>query len=895
MKMRKFILTLILICGIILQSTSQTPFLDSLYNAYETQTGESSYKSLYLYAFNTMLIDTEKSMSLINTAREKLKSSDLSPATQAYLLGLYCEVEANIEENNGNNEKSLKLFQKCLEYSEKTIGKKKFTLQGTAHWGKGLHFGRQGFYKKSKKELLLAQDAFLKAGKLGKYADTYAQIGQIFYQLEEYDSTILYINKALTFIDIKEDRFNQYYYNFFKANAFNDLNQPDSTIALLSDEYLEEAKNIMPVLYGHLAFALADALAVKKQFNSARKYLTAGKEIVDETDEKQLYQNYLLSRMKLEKAAKNYEVAFFALDELWLHKDTLHKNQLNQQFLDSQSKYDAQSKDFQIKTLENKARYTRNIMAVGGGFFLLLLLSGFLWVRNISQRKNTIEALAAKELEIMETKERLFTNITHELRTPLSLIINPLIDIESQELPQDQLKGKARLALNNSQQLKNLVDQILDWHSLDSKMLKNTPYVGEVNQVVRQSIQQFESAAELKQINLAGEFLNDEINGLLDFDKFEKIINNLISNAIKYSPEEKKVNVKTLLENNHLHLVVSDQGRGIPIDKQKEIFNRYERGAATNEISGSGLGLSIVKELVELMGGTIKLESNAISGSTISVMIPFEKIENSLSSKPSNIQPANIKSSGKPVLFLVEDNLELQKYVSGELESEYQVERFLTAEAAEATLEEIQPDIIILDVMLPGMDGITFCKKLKTDIKTNHIPILMLTAKPVSPSKIEALEGGVDAWMSKPFELLQLKAQLINLLESRKILQQKYNRQITFGHDKDLIAVQDDFLQTLTNFVLENISNEKLAIEDLVKASGMKRSTMSKKLKAMTNKNPVQFIKNIRLEKAKYLLIKNGKNVSEIAFEVGFKDPNYFSTSFRDYFGFPPSEIKKNL
>lgn len=883
-----------LLCGITILGFSQSKYLDSLYHAYETQEGESSYKNLYRYIFSTMAIDQEKSISLITKARTEIKASDLPNSTKAYLLGLYCEVEANMEMNNGNNKKSIELFQKCLSYSQEAEGEKKHLLEATAYWGKGIHFGTQGLFEQSNNELLLARIAFVKANQPGRVADTYAQMGQNFTQLQEYDSTIHYMNKALSLIDTKLDKSNQYYYNFFKANAFNDMNKPDSTIALLGNGYLDQATNVSPILVGHLAFSLADAFAVKKQIKSARKYLAQGKEIVDNTDERQLRQNYLYCRLKLEKAAENYKAAFFALEDYKVYEDSLYKNQLDQQFMNLQSKYDAQRKDFQIKTLESEARYNRNLIGAGGGFFLLLLLSGFLWLRNISQKKNTAEALAAKEMEVMETKERLFTNITHELRTPLSLIINPLRELESQQISK-KLQTKARLALDNSQQLKNLVDQILDWHSLDSNMLKNTPSIGEVNQILNQSILRFKSAAESKQINLISDFPKEEINGLLDFDKLEKIVNNLISNAIKYSPDGKNVNVKALLQSDQLHIQITDQGPGIPIDKQKEIFNRYERGDTVNGINGSGLGLSIVKELVELMDGSVELKSNAISGSNISVIIPFEKINKPKNKKRAKVFPINNSNTEKPVLFLVEDNRELQKYVSGELESEYHVERFLSAEAAENALKENLPDIMILDVMLPGMDGITFCEKLKSNVNTNHIPILILSAKPISPTKIEALQVGADVWMSKPFEFLQLQIQLRNLIESRRILQQKYNHQITFGFGKEQIEIQDDFLQKLSDFILENLSNEQLAVDDLVKASGMNRSTMSKKLKAMTNKTPVQFIKNIRLEKAKSLLLKKGKNVSEVAFEVGFKDPNYFSSSFSDHFGFPPSDIKKKM
>jgi len=309
--MRKLTLSLVLLCGMTILGFSQSKYLDSLYTAYETQTGEDSYKNLYRYVYGYMQIDQEKSIALVNKARSEINSSAMPTSTKAYLLGLFCEIDANIEENKGNNLKSLQLYQKCLEYSKQIEGEKKHLLEGTAYWGKGAHFGKQGLFEKSNAEFLLAREAFIKSNQPGKVADTYAQLGQNFTQLTEYDSTIYYINKALTLIDTDLDRFNQYYYNFFKANAFNSLNQPDSTIALLGNGYLNQAKEIMPVLYAHLAFSLVDAYAVKKEIKSARQYLAKGKIM-------QKILKQLITHLNIIKPMKIHFIKINWINSLWI-------------------------------------------------------------------------------------------------------------------------------------------------------------------------------------------------------------------------------------------------------------------------------------------------------------------------------------------------------------------------------------------------------------------------------------------------------------------------------------------------------------------------------------------------------------------------------------------------
>jgi len=897
--MRKTIITLLMLGVIHTSSFSQSEYLDSLYQAYQTEpTSVLKFKNLYKHCFGLMQIDTTLTNELLETGRDEIAASDLLESEKGYLRGLFLEVEANMLENGGNAQKSLEKYHQILKEAEFAEGKNKHLLIAMSYWGKGTHYGRQGFFRKSNQELLKAKDEFILAEQPGKHADVWAQLGQNYSHLGKDDSTIICINQALKLIDPKLDVFNQYYYNFFKANSFNNLGLQDSTIALFPDAYLEQSKKIMPVLYAHMTLSLADAYAVKKNHAKAKELLAKAKIVVDESDEGQLKYNFLMTSLQIEHSAEDYKSAYHALNELKVYEDSLHKFQMDQKYMELQSKFDAQGKDFKIQSLESEAKYQSDLMSAGGGAFMLFLLSGFLWYRNFSQKRKTAEVIAAKEMEVLESKERLFTNITHELRTPLSLIINPLREIESQQQC-EKLKYKAGLALDNSQQLLSLVNQVLDWHSLDAKMLKNTPFVGEVGQVVNQSLNRFELAAKHKNITITKFLPEEDIYGKLDFDKFDKILNNLISNALKYSDDDGKIGVKVLLEKKQLQLQIADHGIGIQEKDQKEMFNRFSRSEKTIGADGSGIGLSIVKDLVQLMGGKIKMKSQIGIGTTINLILPFEKID-----KPNIVNAPNremnriIKDttgSEKSNIYVVEDNHQLREYITGILEEEYQVESFVSAEEAGKALLENIPDVMILDVMLPGMDGVSFCKKIKTAATTNHIPVLMLTAKPVNTTKMKALEVGVDAWMSKPFEVNELQLQLRNLLSSREILQKKYNRQITVGFSNDKVEIQDDFLQNIIDFISKEISNDSLSVDDLVKVSGLNRSNMSKKIKAMTNQTPVQLIRNIRLEKAKNLLAKNGKNISEIAFEVGFKDPNYFSSCFKDYFGESPRKIKKAI
>ena len=388
--MRKQLLTLVLIASTSLLGFSQSPYLDSLYQAYHSQPDETRYKTLYKYCFMLIQHDAKKGKELMDLGKIAMSKSNLPQKKQAYYNGLFCEVEAMIAQNENDYAESLHALQKCLDFAEQCEEKDKNNLQGIAYWGRGIHYGQQGLYDKSNAELLKAKPAFIKAEQPGKHGDVLAMLAQNYHQLEQYDSTIIYINKAMKLIDNKLDITNQYYYNFFKANAFNAMGEPDSTIALLGGTYLNQAKAVNPILYAHLALALSDAYIEKKAIPQAKQFLNNAQPIVKETNDRQLIHNLLVTTMEFEKVAENHKAAFDALNELKIFEDSMYQKNMADKFMELQSKYETQSKDFEITSLKNKNSYQQNMMWMGGIFFTTLLGLLYFWFKNLDEKRKAI-------------------------------------------------------------------------------------------------------------------------------------------------------------------------------------------------------------------------------------------------------------------------------------------------------------------------------------------------------------------------------------------------------------------------------------------------------------------------------------------------------------------------
>ncbi|HEV7780940.1 MAG TPA: ATP-binding protein [Chitinophagaceae bacterium] len=528
--------------------------------------------------------------------------------------------------------------------------------------------------------------------------------------------------------------------------------------------------------------------------------------------------------------------------------------------------------------------------------------------------KARAEALRIQEMEAIKSK--FFANISHEFRTPLTLIQAPLQQIEEQALNM-QKDGTATVPLRqlqtmrrNTDRLLELVNQLLDLSRLDAGNIKLQVVKGDVLQLLRSLAASFDSMAERKQIHYYVHFPEQAGMAFFDKDKLEKIFTNLLSNAFKYTESKGTVSVIVEMEDNRLRLSVEDNGPGIAKKELDKVFDRFYQVEGTED-KGTGIGLALVKELVDLYRGQISVGSEPGKGSRFRVSLPMDKIsfkENELiygEWKPSanfvnrNTDTTEEKTTASaasllPLLLVVEDHTELRRFICETVGRHYQViEATNGKEGLEKAISEI-PDIIISDVMMPVMDGFVLTEKLKTDEKTSHIPVILLTAKAGQQHKVEGLETGADDYLTKPFDAGELLARIRNLIEQRKLLRKKFAGTIQLKPSEVTVNSMDQvFLANVMRSIEKNMEEDGFGVEDLAREVTMSRSQLHRKLVALIDQSPSDLIRQTRLLRAKELLEKKAATPSEVAFKVGFSSHTYFSKCFKEEFGISPSEASQ--
>jgi DNA-binding response OmpR family regulator/anti-sigma regulatory factor (Ser/Thr protein kinase) len=410
------------------------------------------------------------------------------------------------------------------------------------------------------------------------------------------------------------------------------------------------------------------------------------------------------------------------------------------------------------------------------------------------------------------------------------------------------------------------------------------------------------------------------LNVCVDKDKLEKIVNNLLSNAFKFTPEGGRIDFTIEKINGYVEIRVADSGMGIAAERLDKIFDRFYQvdGNHTRESEGTGIGLSLTKELVELHKGKIEVESEYGKGTTFKVLLPLgidhlkpeEIVEKDLVEEaevvveetemvPESKEKTDVDvllDTGKPLLLIVEDNLDVRKYVISHLEKEYRILEAANGEDGLREALEHIPELIISDVMMPKMDGFELCEKLKTDERTSHIPVILLTAKATDKDKIVGYETGADDYIMKPFDAGILKVRIKNLVEQRRKLREHFKKEgLVELDEKEITSVDKKFLEKAFKIIDEHLSDSSFGVEMFADEIALGRATLHKKLTALVGESPSDLIKRIRLRKAAKLLEKNFGNVSETALEVGFTNPAYFSECFKRQFGVTPSQHQENF
>lgn len=554
--------------------------------------------------------------------------------------------------------------------------------------------------------------------------------------------------------------------------------------------------------------------------------------------------------------------------------------------------------------------------------YILLFLFLLYWIRKYEmkriQMKNDLE-LEHKEIETLKVldqlKSRFFTNISHEFRTPLTLIRGNAEKLLS-EFTSNSFRQEVEMIDEQAKTLLKLINELLDISKLEAG--KMTLNLSQQNIVLylKNLFYSVESVAASKKINL--NFISDEedIQVVFDQDKMEKIMMNMISNALKFTPEIGEITLTARKIGTKISICICDSGIGIAEDDLPNIFNRFYQidNSDTRLYEGTGIGLALVKELIELHEGTIKVfrnsELSGLEGTTFLIEMPIGDVQEIIPAKPSiefvsikdklNIPPKRKQKQvsdfhfNQKVILLVEDNTIIRTFIKKQLDTQYKIlEASNGYEGIEFAKRNI-PDVIISDVMMPEMDGISMVLELRKNEETSHIPIVMLTGKVALEDKLIGLETGIEAYLTKPYSVKELQVIVFNLIHQRELLRLKYqNKFITTPEDIPLPSVDQKFLQKIIQFINENIDDTNLGVEQLANQMCLSTSQLNRKLQALVNQAPGHLIRNIRLKRAAELIKQNSGNLTDICFKTGFNDQTYFSKAFKNQFGCSPSTYKK--
>jgi len=537
-----------------------------------------------------------------------------------------------------------------------------------------------------------------------------------------------------------------------------------------------------------------------------------------------------------------------------------------------------------------------------------------------------VESDKLKELDKM--KSRFFANISHEFRTPLTLILGPLEKYRS-TIKDREFQSDMNMMQRNALRLQNLINQLLSLSKLESGEMKLHVKEEDIVSLSKGYVQSFESLAKQKNIKLEFNSNRESVLVYIDKDKYEKILYNLISNAFKATEEGGEIEINVTLphaQDGEVSIQVADTGYGIPEDNLPNVFDRFyqaNEGSVGNR-EGTGIGLALAKELVELHHGSISVESEVGKGNIFTFEIPLGKehlkedeivsdessqttVDNQelvLETDNSNQQSAinNLESefdSNLPLILLVEDNADMRHYIRSGISGEFQLtEAEDGVQGFEKAIVKV-PDLIISDVMMPKMDGMELCRKLKTDERTSQIPVILLTARASMKDRLEGLETGADDFLTKPFDVQELIVRVYNLILQRKKLQEHFTQkakqlglsQVLKLPEYGISSVDQKFLQKAVDIVNERMSDEDFTAEVFRREMAMSKTQLHRKFNSLLGHSPSIFIRSIRLNRAAELLKRNAGNVTEIAFEVGFNNLSYFSQCFREQFGVLPSEV----
>ena len=825
---------------------------------------------------------------------------------------------------------------------------------GFCYYNMGLRLNAEGEYFASYQAFQESRNAYTTINHVFGLACVYNGMGNLFKTLYKYDQALSsYYQSAFLFRQLNNPVYGTIYLNiggilvnidslqaakaYLEASRWILARQKDTSGLIncyinLSEVYLHRNNTDSAFYYMHESNNLINSNTnVNDVYNATLNLgLLYFNENMTEQAEPMLAKAYQLAEKEqfaipLEARVK----AIRAFSELYDRKgDMANAHRLIKEYLDYQteskriqSNLDLSRLEFESlekeKLLERRKRsYTMYISII---LLFSSLLVIFTFYRSYMHKQRANRLL----VEMDALKSQLYSDITHEFRTPLTLILGPLEQMLSTNPGQDARRKQVKLMRKNAKSLLNLVNEMLDLAKLDAKSMKLELSSGDITRFIQTGFASFASLAEQKQIDYRYSVSVKNHIALFDAVKLEKILNNLISNAVKFTPKEGYITSRATVYTEKepaVEIVVRNSGQGIPPEELKAIFNRFHQAEGTGAYSspGTGIGLSLTHELVMLMHGTIDVTSDAGKETVFRVYLPLginhlkrDEYKLGKGAVPVGMHGMNTEgvpdeqdantvaheNSGKGVLqvLVAEDQAEIRDFIAENLADEYAVETVENGVAAFSKAAENIPDLVVTDLAMPRMGGTELCEKLKTDERTSHIPVIILTGKTGLKDKLKGLETGADAYLTKPFSIAELKLRIKKLIEQRQKLRERYTRNLNL-EPKDIAVTSADerFLAHALKVLEENMGNSEFEVTQFQEAMMMSRTQLFRKIKALTNQTPGEFIRTIRLKRASRLLEQNFGNVAQVAYEVGFNNPSYFAKCFRELFGKLPSEYHKN-
>lgn len=652
---------------------------------------------------------------------------------------------------------------------------------------------------------------------------------------------------------------------------YNKIKNYDGAIKHLNyaKEVLKKSSSARKELYHDIEYNLAESYFGKGEFKKAYSYLESAKESIQEVQQ-------IRNTERVEEIEANYQT---------------EKKEQEIILLKSQNQLIEQQKTNQRYIFLGSIA----VISLAGLFFFFLYRT---------RQKTTIRLQ-----ELDQAKSIFFANISHEFRTPLTMISGPLQSQLQKEDLREEDKSTFKMMYRNSTRLLGLVDQLLDISKIEEGQLKLTISKNSIIPFIGMLADSFTFKADQKKIDYKIHNITSEVDTYFDADILEKIVVNLISNAIKYTPEKGSIVCDASIQKDELHFAIKNTGRTLSKKEIKSIFERFYQINANAQ--GAGIGLALVKELVVLNKGLIEVESTPNEWTTFKVIIPINKesfteneflsLNEILESKHESntdkaiFNPATISNSDKkeetPILLVVDDNADIRTYVSSLFKKTYKIlEAKNGQEGIDIAIEQI-PDIIISDIMMPIKNGIQLCNNLKSDERTSHIPIILLTAKAGEENEIEGIKTGADDYVTKPFNEKLLRIRVEKLVENRKKLQLRYSQKVVLKpKDIAITSVDEQFLERLQKVLDHKLTESSFNVQEFSNTINMSRMQLHRKLKALTGLSASKFIRSERLKLAAQLLKKSKINVSEAGYSVGFNDHAYFSKCFKNRYDCTPSE-----